>query len=119
MITKIIILALLLILVLITGIWMSRLGKPYQTVLFNVHKFATLALIVLGILILRNTSSDEGLSSIQWVLAIGTGLFLLISMISGGTLSAKKETATFINLSHKIASVLTLVGLILLFVFLF
>ena len=41
----------LLVLVLLSGLWVSRVGKPYSTFPFTIHKLAGLAAgILLGII---------------------------------------------------------------------
>ena len=116
MITKITISGLLLILVFITGIWMSKLGKPYQTALFTVHKLATLAIIVLAVIIIRTVHNQFGLTSTQWILAIGTSVVLLVAIATGGILSAKEETIKTVQILHRILPALTLIGVIALFI---
>jgi len=107
----------LLLFVIITGIWIKRQGKPYNIMLFTIHKLATLAVIVLVLLALRTIYNETGLTVSQWAITIGTGVIILATMISGGVISAKEQEIKSLQIAHKILPVLTLIGIIYIFLF--
>jgi hypothetical protein len=46
LLSKFILTGILLLITLAFGCWMSRLGKPYNGILFNIHKLAALGAVV-------------------------------------------------------------------------
>lgn len=111
MASKIILSAISFIIVIVSGILMSRLGKPYQAVLFNIHKLISLAAIVLAAIALNNFRKASGLSSQQLTLVIAIAIFVLATLATGGIISAKEEPAKIILMIHKIMPVLIVIGL--------
>lgn len=91
-----------------SGIWLSRLGKPYKPVAFNIHKFIALAFIIYTIIISKGIYKTIQMNSLLWIFLILSGIFILLTIISGGILSIKEELLFSINLMHKISSALAL-----------
>ncbi len=95
------------------GIGLSRLGKPYNGVLFNVHKLVALAVVVLSVLealrLLRAASPDGLLIAALGIAALAViGLF-----VSGALMSAGKLDQAALLTVHRIAPAALLVALAL------
>jgi hypothetical protein len=90
------------------GIWLSKRGKPYPALLFNIHKLTALAGVVF--IIFRTTQNWDAIPAISDLLpgfVIGVvGVLLLFA--SGALLSANKLKYSLVLLLHRI-------GLIMLF----
>jgi hypothetical protein len=95
---------------LIFGIWLSRLGKPYQQILFTIHKLLALAAVVLvGMGFNQRLKSGEVGS--EWILLVVlTALMAIVLFTSGALLSLDKLNYKLLRLLHRIAPV----GLVLL-----
>jgi hypothetical protein len=87
------------LLTLAFGFWLSRSGRPYNGILFNIHKLAALAGVVLSALQLYRilASADVPVVMITGIpVIITTGLLLLAGVsvlalfISGALMSAGK-----------------------------
>ena len=92
-----------------SGIWLSKMGRPLNVILFNLHKLVSLAaivFIVLGLIQLLNTVQADNLLIVLYVL---TGLALVSTLATGGLLSFDKFGVPSIVLIHKISSILILV----------
>jgi hypothetical protein len=75
------------LLILLSGFWLSRSGKPYGTIVFSIHKLVAVATVVLlGVTIYRINRVGT-LSAIELLAPIVTGLFFLGTMVTGGLLS--------------------------------
>lgn len=80
----------LFIIILVSGIFLNHTGKPYNSILFTIHKFSTLGLIIyLSIIIVKylKSTSPAFLFIISMLLAV---LFILILFFSGAMLSLGK-----------------------------
>ena len=104
--------SIIFIVTVISGIWLSKLGKPYKPLVFNIHKFIALAFIIYAILISRGIYKTIQMNPLLWILLILSGIFILLALISGGILSAKEELLNSISLTHKLSSTLALFSII-------
>ncbi|MEN4013743.1 MAG: hypothetical protein AB1453_01795 [Chloroflexota bacterium] len=95
------------------GIGLSRLGKPYNGVLFNAHKLVALAVVVLSVLeVLRllRAGSPSGLL----IAALGiAGLAVVGLFLSGALMSAGKLDQAALLTVHRIAPAVLVVALAL------
>ena len=109
---KLIISSLLLVLLFIAGVILHRSGKPYPTLLFNIHKLSAVAIMALlfvsALKLLRQ--ADPG-----WILYLTLGVMALAALgllISGGMLSLDK-LHTSMNIIHRWTTGLFLVSYVL------
>ncbi len=103
MATKWIVPAAGLLLTIGLGFWLSRLGKPYNAALFNMHKLVALGVVVLSgleaVRLLR-TGSPDGLL----IAALGiAGLAVIGLFVSGALMSTGKLDYTLLLTVHRIA----------------
>ncbi len=92
------------------GFWLSRLGKPYQQVVFNIHKLIALAAVVLVGLQFSNWFKFEEVKS-EWILMVVLlAIMTIILFASGAMMSLDKLNYKLLRLLHRI----TPVGLVLL-----
>lgn len=90
------------LLMILSGIWLSRKGKPYNLILFNIHKMISLGAILMTTLALLFYSRDYALSSINITLIICTAILFIILLLTGGLLNIKKEMPRFVLITHRI-----------------
>ena len=101
---------LLYLLVFLSGIRLSRAGKPYSTGLLTVHKLISLLTVVLIALTIRYLRRGVGLSAVEIVAIVVTGLLFLLSIASGGLVSTDKPQHTIISIAHKVSPYLALLS---------
>jgi len=89
-----------------SGIWLSRLGRPLNAALFNVHKIAALIFVVSAVLILIKLFKTADLANPMKTAALLIGLFLLAGFVSGALLSFDKMATAITLTIHKIAPIL-------------
>jgi hypothetical protein len=100
----------LFVLTLAFGFWLSHAGKPYNGLLFNVHKLIALGAVVL--VIIQLTKTPNLLIPVSLV-AVGLGLaaFSVIALfVSGALMSAGKLDYALMLTIHRVAPVALVVG---------
>jgi hypothetical protein len=93
----------LFLLTLAFGFWLSHAGKPYNSLLFNIHKLIALGSVVL--VILHLTKNPNLLTPFSLV-AVGLGLATLSVIalfVSGALMSAGKLDYALMLTIHRIA----------------
>ncbi len=98
---------LLYLLIVLSGIWLSRSGAPYSTLILAIHKFITLAAIIFFARMIYQIHQADALNIIEFTAVACTGLFLLGTIISGGLLSTGKPMPAVIVSAHQIIPFLT------------
>ena len=76
------------------------------------HKFIALAFIVYTVIISKGIYKSIQMNSLLWVVVILSGIFIVLTLISGGILSVKEEWLKSISEMHKTSSALALFSVI-------
>jgi hypothetical protein len=82
--------AILLLLTVAFGVWLSLSGKPYNAILFNIHKLAALATVVVLVIQLYRLLKGTPTQLPPIILVIVVGLCGLVFFFSGTMMSAGK-----------------------------
>ena len=112
---RIILIASLFLLVIITGFVLRRIDKPYPALMLNVHKFLSLGALVLVIVTLSPLMDKSTLNLLDIIVLSLTGLFYLGALISGGLMDYFDTVYKTLKILHKISPVLVISGLIYIF----
>jgi hypothetical protein len=97
---KLICIGILLIIIFFSGKWLHRSGKPYNSILLNVHKLIALGVGVFLIVVLMQSHRYLPLNTMTVVIAAITGVFYLITGITGGLVSTDLVLPSFMNIIH-------------------
>ena len=92
-------------LTIILGLWLSRLGKPYQQILFNFHKLIALAAVVLVGLQFSKWIKFGEIPPLMNLLMVLIAIMTIILFASGALMSLDKLDYKLMHLLHQIASV--------------
>ncbi len=106
----VLIIALLFVFTVAFGIWLSRAGRPYNSLLFNIHKLVALGAVVYSAVILYQLRAGIDLTALALGAIILTGLLVLGLFISGALLSIGKPDHAAILTIHKVAPPLVMVS---------
>ena len=102
--------AVLLALTVVFGFWLSHAGKPYNGLLFNIHK-----LVALGCVVLAAIQFSKTLHASAWqlvvVLAVAA-LCVVALFVSGALMSAGKLDYVLMLSIHRVAPVVLGIALI-------
>lgn len=93
---------LLVVVIFASGFWVSRAGKPYPALNFNIHKLIALAaLILLGVMISR-VNKAAPLDSTQWLAVVVAGVCALVTILTGGLASIDRPMPVILSTLHKV-----------------
>lgn len=87
------------------GFWLSRLGKPYNGLLFNAHKLIALGAVILAGLRTNDMLKTSEPQTLLMVLIILIGLCALTLFVSGAFLSIGNADYQIVKFIHNLAPV--------------
>lgn len=93
------------LLTVIMGFWLSNTGKPYNTVIFTVHKLIALAAVILTGILLANLLKGIKIEIILTVLIIVGVISVLALFVSGALLSVGNIPYSVGKIIHVIAPI--------------
>lgn len=85
--TKTIYTSLFFLLIFISGFWMSSLGKPYNTLLFTIHKLVGVGLGFFLIINVRGIGKAMPLTPLETSVLVIAILIFVVLVVAGGLLS--------------------------------
>jgi hypothetical protein len=91
-----------LLLMFLSGFWLSRAGKPYPGGKFNLHKFIGLGTGAFLIVMVYRVHQAVPLSAVQVTAVAITALLFIINVIAGGLVSLSKPMPGAVKLIHKV-----------------
>ena len=97
--------------ILISGIWLSNLGKPYGTILFTIHKLIALAFFVYVFILSKKLLKTIEPNLVLWIFIVAAALSVVLILTTGGILSNQEEVKKSLVIVHKILSVVLLLSL--------
>ena len=100
----------LFLLVFLSGIWLSRSGRPLNVGISTVHKLISLAAGIFLLVTIYQRSRLIPLNTIEWAAIVITGLCFLGTVASGGFLSSEEPMPVAVHRVHQIVPVLTLLS---------
>ncbi len=109
----------LFLLTLVSGVWLSHSGKPYNGMIFTIHKLIALAtVIIIGVNVYHLFKAMDGNTLVALSVIVVSGLLFLALFISGallslipaGLLSLEKPMPEAIVKIHQVAPLLALVS---------
>jgi len=108
---KLVFTTLLFIFVFISGIMLSKYGRPLNIVLFTIHKVVSLLALILTIIVIYNLLRGVDLKITYCSMILVTSIFFISAIVTGGLLSIERMTNNLILISHKVLSLLTLISI--------
>lgn len=95
------------LLIILSGFWLSRSGKPYPVIAFTLHKLITLGTIIYLGVTLYQASRSMPLQGGQVAAIAFTAICLLAMLATGGLLSIDKVLPTIVHRLHQVLPYLT------------
>ena len=93
--------------IFLSGIWLSRSGKPLNGVILTIHKLIALAAGVLMIVTLYRMNQASALGATELAAVVVAGLCFAGAVVFGGLLSTGKPAPAASLRLHQVLSVLT------------
>ena len=95
------------------GFWLSHAGKPYNGLLFNIHKLIALGAVVLaGLRFSRMYRPVDSLALIVGLLVVAA-LCVIALFTSGALMSAGKPDYALMLAIHRVAPLLLVIAVVL------
>ncbi len=91
------------ILTLAFGFWLSRSGRPYNGLLFNIHKLIALAAVIVTVVQLVTILKSTDLSALSIALLALAALCVVGLFVSGALMSAGKLDHALLHTIHRVA----------------
>lgn len=107
---RVVVAALFFLFVFLSGIWLSRTGRPLNVVISTIHKLISLAAGIFLLVTVYQRNRVVPLSGIEWVAIVVTGLCFFAVVASGGLLSSEEPRPTVVLRVHQIVPVLTVLA---------
>lgn len=85
------------------GLWLSRSGRPYNGLLFNVHKLIALAAVIVTVLQFARILKNADLPVLSIILLALAGLGSVALFASGALMSAGKPGHVLLRTIHQVA----------------
>jgi hypothetical protein len=98
--TRVIISSALLMLLIVAGIYIHRTGKPYNSLVFGIHKIFTITLIVILVTMIKNYLSETEVEFVHYLIMGAAALTLAGLLISGGMISLDRLRNTMLLMHH-------------------
>ncbi len=104
--SQILIAGLLFVVTLASGVWQSHAGKPYNSLLFTIHKLVALGAVISTAVALYHLRTGVDMTALAFGAIVLTGLLILGLFISGALLSIGKPDHVAILMVHRVAPLL-------------
>jgi hypothetical protein len=111
-------LGILFLLIIISGIWLTKTGRPYQNNVFNAHKLISLLAVVLGTIMVYNLQKGMEISALTTSFMIIAAILFIVLIITGGLLNLDKPFYDTLRITHRILSPITIILTVVVFYFL-
>jgi hypothetical protein len=93
--------------IILSGFWLSKSGRPFNTGILTIHKLISIGAVVFLAITIYQVNKASSLTTIDIIAVVVTGVFILITIITGGLVSALKTTPIAILRVHQITPWLT------------
>ena len=111
MLVKFIVPALLFLLTLALGFWLSKTGRPYNGLLFNAHKLIAQAGVVVAAIQVAKILAPANSSALLIALLVVAAISIIALFASGALMSADKLNYFIMRTTHNIALGLMILAL--------
>jgi hypothetical protein len=108
---KFILPGILLLLTLAFGFWLKKYGRPYNGILFNIHKLVALGALAIAIYQFSNILSQTDSPGLITVLLVVAAIGVIALFATGALMSADKFNFIAMRAIHNIALAMMVIAL--------
>ena len=108
-VSRIVLSGVLFLLTIACGVWLSHAGKPYSSLLFNIHKIIALGTVIVTAITVYQARAAVTIGSLTFVASAATGLLCVALFVSGALLSIGQPDAAAILIVHRVAPWLVII----------
>jgi len=88
------------IIIILLGIWLSNSGRPFNPLIFNIHKLLAITLVIFNYFIIKNLKKFILFSKSNKVMLLISFLAFLVLIITGGLLSLEEPIKGVVLFLH-------------------
>ncbi|MFN2108116.1 MAG: hypothetical protein ACK2UI_00515 [Anaerolineae bacterium] len=118
MLSKFVLPGIAFVLTLAFGFWVSHLGRPYNGLLFNVHKLIALGAVIATIVQLTKVLKNANALVLIIVLLVVAALCVIALFASGAFMSIGNVDYGLMLTVHRIAPVVLVIAMVIIFIML-
>ena len=96
--------------IFLSGIWLSRSGRPLNAGIFTVHKLVSLAAVAFLVWTIVQINRAASLPPMGWIAVAVTAVLFLGTVASGALLSFDRPVPAVVLSIHRIAPILTVLS---------
>ncbi len=96
--------------VLLSGLWLSRSGRPLKAGISAIHKLISLAAGLFLLVVIYQQNKAAALGGAEWLAIAITAICFLAVVASGGLLSSEEPRPVAVLRVHQIVPVLTVLS---------
>ena len=109
--TRLVASGLLFVFTLLSGVWLSNSGKPFNSLIFSIHKLIAMAMVILLAMSVYNLYKTLDLRTfLQLIFIAASGLLFLALIVTGSLLSLNIQLSGFALKAHQVAPLLALIS---------
>jgi hypothetical protein len=101
MVNKFIVFGLIFVFVIVSGVWLSRTGRPLNAGILAVHKLIALGAAVYLAVTIYRIHQGSALQPVELAVSLLTLLFFIVLIATGGILSAAKAAPEAVHRVHQ------------------
>ncbi|MBN1580498.1 MAG: hypothetical protein JXA89_07325 [Anaerolineae bacterium] len=102
--------ALFYLIIFVSGFWLTRSGKPYNQILYNVHKLIALIAVILFAVTLYRANRVAALNAVEVIASVVTGLFFLGLFVTGALVSIDRPMPAAVFKLHHVVPYLAVIS---------
>lgn len=104
----------LFVLSTLSGLWLSKSGRPLNTVVFTIHKLSAVGFIVFVVMYIYNPVKVAEPNSMLTLLIITSFISIIAVVLTGASMSFEREFPEYILRLHNIFPIPAVISLSLL-----
>ena len=104
-----------LIISILSGVWLTRIGRPLNVVIMTIHKLIALGAVIFYVVAIYRLSLAGMISPVEWITILVTGILFLTMFVSGAVLSGGKVVKGALLVAHKSFPLLAVICFLVLF----
>lgn len=93
------------------GFWVSKVGRPYNGFLFNIHKLIALGTVIIISMRMHEVLEDTPIQALMIGLVVVTGLAVVALFVSGAFLSIGNVKYELVILIHNAAPIVAAIAM--------
>ena len=107
---KFVIAGIFLVLIIVSGLWLSCTGRPLNVLILTVHKLIAVAGVAWLVITLYQLNQTAPLTSLQLVMSGVTILLFALLIVTGGLLSTAKVWPGIVLRIHQVVPALVILS---------